>query len=108
GNLILNLELVPFIVNQRNFGQTRNFIWKTEKLIGTGGSMFRVKALKQVNGFDEHIEGAGEDLDLVLRLKKAGWLIRPNTAEFYELHGGLSKPKDLWKKYFWYGHGCQN
>ena len=107
GNLILNLELVPFIVNQRNFGQTRNFIWKTEKLIGTGGSMFRVKALKQVNGFDEHIEGAGEDLDLVLRLKKAGWLIRPNTAEFYELHGGLSKPKDLWKKYFWYGHGCQ-
>ncbi len=107
GNLILNLEVVPFIVNQRNYGQPKSFIWKTDKLIGTGGSTFRVKALKQVKGFDERIKGAGEDIDLVLRIKKAGWLIRPNTAELYELHGGLSKPKDLWKKYFWYGYGCQ-
>ena len=107
GNLILNLEVAPFIVNQRNYGQPKSFIWKTDKLIGTGGSTFRVKALKQVKGFDERIKGAGEDIDLVLRIKKAGWLIRPNTAELYELHGGLSKPKDLWKKYFWYGYGCQ-
>jgi glycosyltransferase involved in cell wall biosynthesis len=107
GNLILNLEVAPFIVNQRNYGQPKSFIWKTDKLIGTGGSTFRVKALKQVKGFDERIKGAGEDIDLVLRIKKAGWVIRPNSAELYELHGGLSKPKDLWKKYFWYGYGCQ-
>jgi GT2 family glycosyltransferase len=87
--------------------ETKSFIWKTDKLIGTGGSTFRVKALKQVKGFDERIKGAGEDIDLVLRIKKAGWVIRPNSAELYELHGGLSKPKDLWKKYFWYGYGCQ-
>jgi glycosyltransferase involved in cell wall biosynthesis len=107
GNLILNLEIIPYIVNQKNYLKPKNFIWKTDKLIGTGGSTFRVKALKQVKGFDERIRGAGEDIDLVLRIKKAGWLIRPNTAELYELHGGLSKPKDLWKKYFWYGYGCQ-
>jgi glycosyltransferase involved in cell wall biosynthesis len=107
GNLILNLEVAPFIVNQRSYGQPKSFIWKTDKLIGTGGSTFRVKALKQVKGFDERIKGAGEDIDLVLRIKKAGWVIRPNSAELYELHGGLSKPKDLWKKYFWYGYGCQ-
>ena len=28
-------------------------------------------------------------------------------GELYELHGGLSRPKDLWRKYFWYGYGCQ-
>lgn len=107
GNLILNLEIIPYIVNQRNYLKPRSFIWKTDKLIGAGGTAFRVEALKQVNGFDESIKGAGEDTDLVLRIKKAGWLIRPNMAELYEFHGGLSKPKDLWKKYYWYGYGCQ-
>jgi glycosyltransferase involved in cell wall biosynthesis len=107
GNLILNLEVIPYIVNQRNYLKPKNFIWKTDKLIGTGGTTFRVKALKQVNGFDERIKGSSEDTDLVLRIKKAGWQIRPNMAELYELHGGLSKPKELWKKYFWYGYGSQ-
>ena len=50
-------------------------------------------------------KGQAEDTDLVLRIKKAGWLISPNMAELYELHGGISKPKELWKKYFWYGYG---
>jgi glycosyltransferase involved in cell wall biosynthesis len=107
GNLVLNLEVAPYIVNQRNYNKPKNFIWKTDKLIGTGGTTFRLKALRQVNGFDEKIKGSSEDSDLVLRIKHAGWLIRPNMAELYELHGGLSKPKELWKKYFWYGYGCQ-
>jgi hypothetical protein len=38
---------------------------------------------------------------------RVGWQIKPNNAELIELHGGLSKPKDLWKKYFWYGYGSQ-
>jgi GT2 family glycosyltransferase len=106
-NMILNLEVAPFIVNQRNFLNAKNIIWKTDKLIGTGGTTFRTKCLRQVNGFDEKITGAGEDTDLVFRIKNAGWLLRPNHAELIELHGGLSKPKDLWRKYFWYGYGCQ-
>ncbi len=107
GNLILNLEIIPYIVNQKNYLKPKNFIWKTDKLIGTGGTTFRVKALRQVHGFDESFKGSCEDTDLVLRIKNAGWLIRPNMAEFYEFHGGLSKPKELWKKYFWYGYGSQ-
>lgn len=106
-NLILTLEVAPYIVNQRSYGQPKSFIWKTDKLIGTGGTTFRTEALKKVNGFDERITGAGEDVDLVLRIKKAGWRIQPNTAEFYELHGGLSNFSELWRKYFWYGYGCQ-
>ncbi len=107
GNFILNLEVAPHIVNQKSYGKPKSFIWKTDKLVGTGGTTFRTKAVRQVHGFDESIKGAGEDTDLVLRIKKAGWLIQPNSAELYELHSGLSKPKDLCKKYFWYGYGCQ-
>lgn len=106
-NFILNLEVAPHIVNQKSYGKPKSFVWKTEKLIGTGGSTFRAEAIRQVKGFDEGISGAGEDMDLVLRIKKAGWLIQPNTAELYELHGGLSSPEGLWRKYFWYGYGCQ-
>lgn len=106
-NFILNLEVAPYIVNQKNYGKPKSFIWKNDKLIGTGGTTFRVKAIRQVDGFNESIKGAGEDTDLILRIKRAGWLLQPNMAELYELHGGLSKPKDLWKKYFWYGYGSQ-
>ena len=107
GNLILNLEVAPYIVNQKNYGKPKTLLWKNNKLIGTGGTAFRAKAIRQVGGFNESIKGAGEDTDLILRIMKAGWLLKPNMAELYELHGGLSKPKDLWKKYFWYGYGSQ-
>ena len=63
GNLILNLEVIPHIVNQRNYLRPRSFIWKTDKLIGTGGTAFRLSALKQVNGFDIKIKGATEDTE---------------------------------------------
>jgi glycosyltransferase involved in cell wall biosynthesis len=107
GNFILNLEVAPFIVNQKSYGKPKSFIWKTDKLIGTGGTTFRAAVIRQVGGFDEAIKGAGEDTDLILRIKKAGWQLIPNSAELIELHGGLSKPKDLWRKYFWYGYGCK-
>jgi GT2 family glycosyltransferase len=104
---MLNLEIAPYIVNQINYGQPKKRMLKNDKLIGTGGTTFRTKALRQVRGFDETIKGAGEDTDLILRILRAGWQIKPNNAELIELHGGLSKPKDLWKKYFWYGYGSQ-
>ncbi len=106
-NLMLNLEVAPHIVNQKSYGKSKSFIWKTDRLIGTGGTTFRASAIRQVGGFDESIKGAGEDTNLVFRLKRAGWLLAPNRGELYELHGGLSKPRDLWRKYFWYGYGCQ-
>lgn len=106
-NFVLNLEVAPNIVNQKGYGKQKSFIWKTEKLIGTGGTAFRTQAIRQVNGFDTSIKGAGEDLDLVIRIKKAGWLLVANDGELYELHGGLSTPHALLKKYYWYGYGCQ-
>jgi glycosyltransferase involved in cell wall biosynthesis len=112
-NLVLSLELMPEIVNRMKFGKPKNFIWKTEKMPGTGGATYRVKALREVNGFDEQLKGVGEDQDVAHRITNAGWLIRLNNAPFYEFHGGMSTILDLWKKYVWYGRGgqkiyCQN
>ena len=106
-NAVLSLELIPEIVNRLNFGKPKNFIWKTEKMPGTGGATYRVEALKQVKGFDEHLKGVGEDQDVASRIRNAGWLIRLNDAPFVELHGGMSTFADLWRKYHWYGHGGQ-
>jgi glycosyltransferase involved in cell wall biosynthesis len=108
GNIFLNLELIPAIIDHVHYEKPRNFVWKTEKLPGTGGSIFRVKALKQVNGFDNHLIGVGEDQDVARRIKDAGWLIRLNDAVFYERHGGMSTLRDLWNRYFWYGYGNQS
>ncbi len=105
--LILNLELMPGLFFHETFEDSPTFIWKTKKLVGTGGSTFRVKALRQVNGFDNRLTGAGEDVDAARRIISAGWKIRLNEAKFYELHGGLSSFKDLWKKYSWYGYGAE-
>jgi glycosyltransferase involved in cell wall biosynthesis len=105
GNLVLNLELVPTIVNTTVLENHRNFIWKTERLPGTGASIFRVEALRQVGGFDERLKGVGEDQDAARRIKTAGWLIRINNSHFIELHNGMSSIGHLWKKYLWYGYG---
>jgi glycosyltransferase involved in cell wall biosynthesis len=106
-NPILNLEVIPYIVNQKSFGKPKGFVWKSDKLVGTGGTTFRTIAVRQVGGFNEQIKGACEDTDLVLRIKRAGWQLVANSAEFFEFHGGLSNPVQLWRKYFWYGFGCQ-
>ncbi|MEM2143741.1 MAG: glycosyltransferase [Candidatus Jordarchaeaceae archaeon] len=107
-NYVLNLELIPAIITHLNYNKPKNLIWKTAKLPGTGGAIFRVDALKQVNGFDERISGVGEDQDVAQRIKNAGWLILLNQEPFFELHGGMSTFQDLWKKYFWYGYGAYN
>jgi glycosyltransferase involved in cell wall biosynthesis len=107
GNLVLNLEMIPHIVNHTMFDRPPSFLWKTKKVPGTGGTTFRTKALRQVNGFDKRFKGAGEDVNVAIRIRNSGWLIQLNDAVLYELHNGMSTFKDLWKKYYWYGYGGQ-
>jgi glycosyltransferase involved in cell wall biosynthesis len=107
GNLVLNLELIPHIVNHAMFDRPPSFLWKTKKVPGTGGTTFRTKALHQVKGFDKRFKGSGEDINVALRIRNSGWRIQLNDAVFYELHNGMSTFTDLWKKYYWYGYGCQ-
>jgi len=105
GNLVLNLELIPGIINHMNYDKPKTFLWKTEKLPGTGGATFRTEALRHVRGFDERLSGVGEDQDVAQRMRRAGWAISLNNSPFYEKHGGMLTFNDLLKKYLWYGYG---
>lgn len=97
-NLILILDLIPPIVEYSIQD------WR-KKLPGTGGTTFRVAAMKQVGGFNENINGAGEDIDLCKRIRQAGWTIIGGNGFYYEKHGQLSTFKHLMIKYIY--HGCQ-
>jgi len=78
--------------------------WKTySNLPGTGGSIYRIKAIRQVRGFDSNLKRVGEDQDAAYRVKKAGWLIYRTKAVFYEKRK-LDSWKTLWDKYLWYGY----
>lgn len=97
-NLTEFLENIPF--------QAVDFKYQgivTSRSLGTGGSIYRVKAIRQVGGFDEQIVGSGEDLDVEYRIKEAGWLLYLGTpAFFYERR--RKTWKDIWNHGFWYGY----
>ena len=74
------------------------------RALGTGGSIYRVKAIRQVGGFDDYITGVGEDLDAEHRIRNAGWILyRATPALFYERRRNTWK--DLWNEGFWHGYG---
>jgi len=73
------------------------------KLVGIGGSICRLNALRQVGGFDTNITGAGEDIDLAAKLMKAGWALDASGGEFF--HKTKETWRDLWRQYLWYGYG---
>lgn len=71
-----------------------------------GGSIYRVKAVKEVGNFDERIKGAGEDEEIERRLKGAGWLVTSGAqVKFYEKRKNTLKV--LWNQYFWYGYSTR-
>ncbi len=77
---------------------------ETSRALGTGGSIYRVEAIKRVGGFDDRIKGVGEDQDIEYRIRKTGWLLHLGApALFYEKR--RKAWKDLWKEYFWHGYG---
>ncbi len=76
------------------------------RLPGTGGSIYRVEAIRQVGGFDKRMRGAGEDLDAAFRIKNSGWLLKQSSAIFYEKR--VQTYHGLWRKWFWYGFGLSD
>ena len=88
--------------------RSRDYRFKHRKTIlprmGTGGSIFRIKALKQIGGFNKNIIGAGEDSDVMIRIKRAGWTLFLSQTEFY--HKYREKWKYAMNQQFWYGYGA--
>jgi glycosyltransferase involved in cell wall biosynthesis len=71
--------------------------------LGTGGSIYRTQAIRQVSGFDNSIKGSGEDMDAQHRISLAGWKLDFTPAVFYERR--RENWKSLWREYFWHGRG---
>jgi glycosyltransferase involved in cell wall biosynthesis len=74
------------------------------KCMGTGGCIYRVNAIRQVNGFDENIIGYGEDFDAEHRIRAAGWSLCTTNVQFsdYERHGLTWN--ELFRKYLQRGY----
>lgn len=69
-----------------------------------GSNICRVKALRQVGGFDRRVIGACEDIDIMARIKAEGWLISINQeVEFY--HNCRQTWNSLWNEQKWFGYG---
>lgn len=73
------------------------------KFLATGGSLYRVKAIKSAGGFDKNIKGASEDIDLSYRMWKKGWKLCFNDVKW--IHIQRESWKSLWEEYRWYGYG---
>jgi glycosyltransferase involved in cell wall biosynthesis len=72
--------------------------------IGTGGSVFRIEALRKAGGFDIQINGAGEDIDVSRRVRHFGWVLATNElAGFHHTHSP-STPMAFWSRNFRYGY----
>lgn len=102
--LIAFLENIVDATEDAIAERARTHEWKTDlKLPGTGGTIYRIAAIRQVGGFDDSLKRVGEDQDAAYRIKKAGWSICRTEAIFYERRR-LKSWKSLWDKYFWYGY----
>lgn len=73
------------------------------RTLGTGGTVYRVKAARDVGGFDEQIQGANEDTDISFRILSAGWRIYITQAKWSKVYN--KRFKKVWAKNFWYGYG---
>lgn len=97
-------SLVAYLQNIEAIVEFLNCEQKTvSKPLGTGGSIYRVEAIRKVGGFNENIKGVGEDMDAEYRIRTSGWLLQTTTADFYE--NRRNNWKDLWNEYFWHGSG---
>lgn len=74
------------------------------KSLGTSGSIYRIEAIRQVGGFDGNLRGYGEDWDIEIKARAAGWSLHTTDAKFldYERHGLTWK--NLWSRYWRRGY----
>jgi len=97
GNLVAVLENVEFMLNTTLEGETNS------RALGASGCIYRIKAIRQVGGFDLLISGVGEDMDVENRIRGAGWKLHITSALFFETR--RQTWKSLWNEYFWHGRG---
>ncbi len=92
------------IIAIASYGNILDAHSQNPKKIGTGGAIFRLKALESVGGFDVRIKGAGEDIDVSRRITESGWALSVNTSAILDKKDKPATLKALWKKNRWYGY----
>ncbi len=70
---------------------------------GNDATIYRVKVVKQVGGFDTNFLVSCEDIDLIARIQSEGWTFEVNEkATFF--HNPRETWKGLWNEHYWFGY----
>ena len=93
--------LVPALVETRTRKLERH---SKAPILGMQGVVCRVKAMKDVGGFDLGIMSAGEDVDVFIRMQHNGWKIgrTPNTWIYHYMRDDW---RSLMRESVWWGYG---
>jgi glycosyltransferase involved in cell wall biosynthesis len=101
GNLLATLEGYSRSLGRMVDYQSRKGRFKA---VGTGGALYRIKAVRQIGGFDDNLRGYNEDWDFELRLRKRGWSFYTMDATFYDYERHGLTWKSLWRRYWLRGY----
>jgi glycosyltransferase involved in cell wall biosynthesis len=71
---------------------------------GTDATIFRPEALRRVGGFDPNIKGACEDIDVLNRIQRKGFLVSLNEQARW-LHKSRENLRDFLAERSWFGYG---
>jgi len=97
-SLIEFLENCAFVAADHIYGGK-----PTSRTLGTGGSIYRVEAIRQAGGFNVSLN-AGEDMEAENRVKEKGWLLYlASPAIFYEQR--RKSWRSMWWENVWHGYG---
>ena len=74
------------------------------KSLGTGGSIYRLEAIRQIGGFDENLKWYGEDQDVEIRVRANGWSLATTDAKFLDYERHQLTWRSLWRRYWFRGY----
>jgi glycosyltransferase involved in cell wall biosynthesis len=103
-NILGTLEAYSRAASRMVNYQSKKSLFKS---LGTGGAIYRVKAIKDVGGFDKNLKGYGEDFDAELRIKAAGWKLSVVDVEFLDYERFKLTWKKLWTRYWIRGYNAR-
>lgn len=101
GNVLASLEAYSRAVGRMVDYQSKK---GQSKVVGTGGALYRINAVKQVGGFDSSLRGYNEDWDVELRMRKAGWTFYTFDVFFHDYERTGLKWGSLWRRYWLRGY----
>ena len=101
GNLLATLEGFSRAASKMvDYGSQK----AASRAIGTGGAIYRIEAIKQAGWFDQKLKGYGEDLDIEIRIRAAGWKLATIDAKFLDYERRELTWKSLWNRYWLRGY----